>query len=86
MIAPMNKITFVGIESEKVRFLQRLQDVGVAHLILPKEGVEPQDLVRELNRVIEVRKFLERKGEKGKPEEKPDAKEVCEKREQLVMT
>jgi len=79
----MNKITFVGIESEKVRFLQRLQDVGVAHLILPKEGVEPQDLVRELNRVIEVRKFLERKGEKGKPEEKPDAKEVCEKREQL---
>ena len=83
MIVPMSKITFMGIESEKIRFLQRLQDVGIAHLILPKEGVEPQDLIRELSRVTDIRKFLGRKGSKGKPEEKLDAKAICAKREEL---
>ena len=82
MIVPMKKITFVGIESEKNRFLQRLQDVGLAHLLLPKEGIEPAELTRELNRVMDIRKFLERKGSKGKPEEKLDAKAICAKREE----
>ena len=39
MIVPMKKITFVGIESEKERFLEALQDVGLTHIILPKEPV-----------------------------------------------
>jgi len=79
----MKKITFVGIESEKERFLERLQGVGRTHIILPKEAVEPSDLARELQRITDTRKFLAKKGTKGNPEAQLDAKAVCEKREEL---
>ncbi|MDD5204349.1 MAG: hypothetical protein PHS17_02955, partial [Desulfobacterales bacterium] len=46
------------MESQKEKFLERLQEIGVAHLILPKEAVEAQDLAKELARVTETRKFL----------------------------
>ncbi|PKN27715.1 MAG: hypothetical protein CVU64_15405, partial [Deltaproteobacteria bacterium HGW-Deltaproteobacteria-21] len=58
MIVKMRKITFIGIESQKEKFLERLQEIGVAHLILPKEAVEAQDLAKELARLTETRKFL----------------------------
>jgi V/A-type H+-transporting ATPase subunit I len=58
MIVKMRKVTFIGMESQKEKFLERLQEIGVAHLILPKEGVEAQDLAKELARVTETRKFL----------------------------
>ena len=67
MIVPMKKITFVGIESEKDGFLERLQNVGLTHIILPKEPVEPSDLVRELQRIIDTKKFLARRGSRGRP-------------------
>ena len=83
MIVPMTKITFVGIESEKDRFLESLQDVGLTHIILPKDPVEPSELARELQRIIDTRKFLSRKGPQKKPESTLDAKAICEKREEL---
>jgi V/A-type H+-transporting ATPase subunit I len=79
----MKKITFVGIESDKNRFLERLQDVGLTHIILPKEPVEPAELARELHRIVETRKFLAKKNAQGKAEHSLDAKTVCEKREAL---
>ena len=66
MIVPMKKITFVGIESEKDGFLERLQSVGVTHIILPKEAAEPSEVAKELQRVIDTKKFLARKGSQGK--------------------
>ena len=79
----MRKITFVGLETEKERFLERLQQVGGTHLIHPREAVEAQDLARELQRVAETRKFLAKKGQKGKPEKKLDARQICSRREEL---
>ncbi len=84
MIVPMRKYTFIGIESEKERFLQRLQDLGVAHVILPPEPVEPRELVQELQRIVETRKFLAKKGTKGKPDKPLDYKAVCAEREELA--
>ena len=83
MITPMRKITFVGLEAEKERFLERLQQVGGTHLIHSREAVEAQDLARELQRVVEARKFLAKKGQKGKPEKKLDARQICSRREEL---
>lgn len=85
MIVPMKKITFVGLEAEKERFLQRLQDVGLAHVIQPREPAEPADLVRQLQRVTDTHKFLSRKGEKGKPEQKLSAEEICARREEIAQ-
>ncbi|PKN62331.1 MAG: hypothetical protein CVU57_24865 [Deltaproteobacteria bacterium HGW-Deltaproteobacteria-15] len=65
MIVKMRKITFIGMESQKEKFLERLQEIGVAHLILPKEAVEAQDLAKELARVTETRKFLATKAPAG---------------------
>jgi V/A-type H+-transporting ATPase subunit I len=79
----MKKITFVGIESEKDGFLERLQKVGLTHIILPKEAAEPSEIARELQRIIDTKKFLARRGSEGKPETALDAKEICEKREDL---
>jgi len=83
VITPMRKITFVGLEAEKERFLERLQQVGGTHLIHSREAVEAQDLARELQRVVEARKFLAKKGQKGKPEKKLDARQICSRREEL---
>ena len=82
----MKKITFVGIESEKDRFLESLQDVGLTHIILPKEPVEPSELARELQRTIDTKKFLARKGSQGNPETALDAKEICEARSCRVIS
>lgn len=79
----MKKITFVGIESEKDGFLETLQKVGLTHIILPKEPVEPSELARELQRFVDTRKFLARKGSEGNPGTVLDAKAICEKREEL---
>ncbi len=79
----MRKITFVGLETEKERFLERLQQVGVTHLIYPHEVEQVQDLARELQRVTETRKFLAKKGERGKPEKKLEARQICARREEL---
>jgi V/A-type H+-transporting ATPase subunit I len=79
----MKKITFVGIESEKDRFLERLQEVGLTHIILPKEPIEPSELARELQRFTDTKKFLAKKGSPGNPEPPLDAEAICEKREEL---
>lgn len=83
MIVNMTKITFVGLEAEKERFLDHLQQIGVLHLIFPQEPVEPAELVKELSRVIEARKFLASRAGKAKAERSMSAQEVCEKRESL---
>ncbi len=79
----MKKITFVGIESEKDRFLERLQDVGITHIILPREPVEPSEVARELQRIVDTKKFLAKRGSAGSPEDELEAKAICEKREAL---
>ncbi len=83
MIVPMKKITFVGIESEKDRFIQALQAVGVTHLIFPAEAVEPSAIVRELQSVAEAKKFLSQKGAAGQSGGGLDYREVCARREKL---
>jgi len=85
MIVEMNKITFIGLESEKEGFLQRLQEVGVTHLIHPDETLEPLDLAKELARVTEARKFLALRATGEKPESPLSALQICEKRENLVQ-
>jgi V/A-type H+-transporting ATPase subunit I len=83
VIVQMKKITFMVLEADRERFLQRLQEMGAAHLILPRESVEPGDLGRELGRVTEVRKILERRGTRGRPEKKLHYQEICWAREEL---
>jgi V/A-type H+-transporting ATPase subunit I len=83
MIIEMHKITFVGLEAQRDSFVQRLQEVGVAHLILPTEALEPMDLAKELTRVSETRKFLSSKQAQAAPKEDLNALEVCDRREAL---
>lgn len=83
MIVEMHKITFVGLEAQKDAFLQRLQEVGVAHLILPSEALEPTDLAKELASVSETRKFLSSKQAQADQREDLSALDVCERREAL---
>jgi V/A-type H+-transporting ATPase subunit I len=83
MIVNMTKITFVGIEAEKGRFLDHLQQIGVLHLIFPREPVEPAELLKELSRITEARKFLASRAGKAKAERPMSAQEVCDKRESL---
>ncbi len=79
----MKKMTFIGIEAEKDGFLQRLQNLGITHLIHPSEPTGPSELIKELQRVVETKKFLAKKGPKGKPEEDRDYKTICQDREEL---
>jgi V/A-type H+-transporting ATPase subunit I len=79
----MKKITFLGLESEKARFLERLQEVGLTHVMLPKEPIEPAEIARRLQRIAETRKFLAKKGAPGRPEAALDAESICRKREEL---
>jgi len=44
MIVSMRKITFVGLEAEKERFLELLQQIGVVHLIFPRIRLNPWTL------------------------------------------
>ncbi|MBF0475049.1 MAG: hypothetical protein HQK59_04305 [Deltaproteobacteria bacterium] len=81
MIVPMKKVTFVGIEKEKDRFIKRLQEIGVTHLINPPEPVEPADLAKELARVTEARVFLSKKGTAEKTEKKLNYKAIVTDRE-----
>lgn len=85
MIVTMRKITFVGLEAEKERFLELLQQIGVLHLIFPQEPVEPLELAKELSRVTEARKFLTSRAGKASAEAPMSAREVCEKRESLAQ-
>lgn len=64
MIAKMRKVTFIGLMAEKDEFLRRLQATGVTHLILPSETTEPGELIKELGRVGEVRRFLAKRAPK----------------------
>jgi V/A-type H+-transporting ATPase subunit I len=79
----MIKITFVGLEPDKEQFLQHLQEIGVVHLIFPREQAEPIDLLKEAGRVTETRKFLAVRAGKTAAESVLSAHNVCEKRETL---
>ena len=84
MIVKMKKITFVGLNAEKDRFIHRLQEVGVTHITLPKESAEPTELIRELQKVSEVRKFLARIGTASQSSDlSSDYTEICTQREDL---
>jgi len=85
MIVKMRKITFVGLEAEKERFLDLLQQIGVVHLIFPQDPFEPLDLAKELSRVTEARKFLASRAGKASAGAPMSAREVCEKRESLAQ-
>ncbi len=85
MIVTMTKMTFMGVYADKERFLKRLQEVGVTHLIHPKEPVEAQDSAKELARVIETRKFLSSRVAEGSPKELLPSSEICDKKEDLVQ-
>lgn len=83
MIVPMIKVTFVGLDRDKEQFLEHLQQIGMVHLILPRERVEPMDLVKELSRATEAQRFLAARSEKAAAQSALSAREVCEKKEIL---
>jgi V/A-type H+-transporting ATPase subunit I len=85
MIVKMRKITFIGLNGEKDRFINRLQEVGATHVTLPMEAVEPTEVARELQKVTEIRKFLSRFGQARGEVSDPSADyaEICSEREEL---
>lgn len=84
MIVKVKKITFVGLQEEKERFVSRLQEIGITHVSLPMEAVEPAEVARELQKVTEVRKFLSRvAGKAAAPKLAADYSAICSKREEL---
>jgi len=84
MIVKVKKITFIGLQEEKERFISRLQETGVTHVSLPMEAVEPTEVARDLQKVTEVRKFLSRvAGKAAAPKLAADYSAICSKREEL---
>ncbi len=84
MIVKVKKITFIGLQEEKDRFVSRLQEIGITHVALPMEAVEPAEVARELQKVTEVRKFLSRvAGKAAAPKLAADYSAICSKREEL---
>lgn len=83
MIVPMRKITFLGLMAQKELFLQRLQEAGVVHLILPTEPAEPSEVLKELSRVREARRFLVRLAQPEPDRAAPSAREIVGRREEL---
>jgi V/A-type H+/Na+-transporting ATPase subunit I len=84
MIVKVKKITFIGLQEEKERFIARLQEIGVTHVTLPMDAVEPGEVSRELQKVTEVRKFLSRLAKKKAPAEPgADYSSICSRREEL---
>jgi V/A-type H+-transporting ATPase subunit I len=84
MIVKVKKITVVGLNHEKERFIDRLQQVGMTHITMPREAVEPTELARELQRVTEIRKFLTRLGTKAAPSgHSAEYADICSRREEL---
>jgi len=84
MIVKMKRFTFIGPSWEKDRFIHRLQDLGVTHIALPAEAIEPAQVSKELQRVSEIRKFLARLAAKG-PESgsSGDYSKICSRKEEL---
>lgn len=84
MIVKVKKITFIGLQEEKERFISRLQETGVTHVSLPMEALEPTEVARDLQKVTEVRKFLSRvAGKAAAPKLAVDYSAICSKREEL---
>jgi V/A-type H+-transporting ATPase subunit I len=84
MIVKVKKITFVGLEEEKERFLDRLQELGVTHISLPMEAVDPTEIGRELQKVTDIRKFLSRLAKRdAAPDLSSDYSAICSRREEL---
>ena len=84
MIVKVKKITFVGLQKEKERFIARLQEIGVTHVSLPMDAVEPSEVSRELQKVTEIRKFLSRLGKKTAVAALgADYSAICSAREEL---
>jgi V/A-type H+-transporting ATPase subunit I len=82
----MKKVTFLGLEDEKEKFVKRLQEVGITHVDIPKDGPLPADTVKELQKVNEIRKFLSRIAAKEQPQAKDspqDYAEICARRDAL---
>lgn len=86
MIVQMKKVTFLGLADEKEKFVKRLQEVGITHVDIPKDGPLPADTVKELQKVNEIRKFFSRIAEKEQKQIKDsqaDYAEICSRRESL---
>jgi V/A-type H+-transporting ATPase subunit I len=84
MIVKVKKITFVGLNQEKERFIDRLQQVGLTHITRPMDAVEPTEVARELQRVTEIRKFLARLSTKAAPSDHSvEYADICSRREEL---
>lgn len=84
MIVKMKRFTFIGPSGEKDRFVRRLQDMGVTHITLPAEAIEPAQISKELQRVSEIRRFLARFAAKGsEPGSSADYSKICSRKEEL---
>ncbi|MFH1090057.1 MAG: hypothetical protein V1742_00660, partial [Pseudomonadota bacterium] len=85
MIAKMIRVTFVGLQNDREGFIKRLQELGLTHLIIPGEALEPTETAKALEKVIDARKFLLRRLKKGEEEKGAleDAGEICSRLEAL---
>jgi len=84
MIVKMKRFTFIGPSGEKDGFVRRLQDLGVTHIALPAEAIEPAQISKELQRVSEIRRFLARLAAKGSESEgSGDYSRICSRKEEL---
>ena len=84
MIVKMKKYTFVGPGSQKDRFIRKLQDLGVTHITLPAEAIEPTQISKEIQRVAEIRKFLAKLSKKTEvAPSSSDYSEICARKEAL---
>lgn len=88
MIQKIKKITFVGLSEEKESFVQSLQKAGVTHVEIPRDATTPTEVIRELQRVTDVRKFLSRLQVERRPMESETTDihvRLCARRDDLAQ-
>ncbi|MCU0600705.1 MAG: hypothetical protein MUE70_15770 [Desulfobacterales bacterium] len=85
----MKKFIFLGLAGEKEAFVDRLQEIGVMHIDLPAGASVPTEVIQELQKVTEARKFLARTAAKepvASASGEMNYLAVCRAREELAQT
>jgi len=60
MITPMKKYSFLIFHMEYVKFLEKLQELGVLHIVERKKSIDEktQKLINQINEINKIQKFL----------------------------
>lgn len=87
MIVNMEKVTLVGLTAEREIVIDRLQEAGVAHVIMSREAFEQPEAARNLQKVTETKKFLSKlTGHIVHGVSEADWSEVCRRRDELTQS